>query len=487
MKQTHSLIIILFVLLIVIGWGAAVIDLVGGESEEYLNHIALAEDYYARGLYQKAATEYESALKLEDSEEIWQKLLDAYQARYEEDLEIYEYYLPAAESAVLYYPENIDFLLTLAHLHLDEDAYIAAYKCLNTAIENGLEDERVTNLKMQVAYSYDILWGEYTAYETCVNGYYAVKRYGAWDYMSEDGSEEGLSGLVYAGPVGQDNVRVCTNKDRTILTDTDKIVQGIVHTTIEKAGVYSEGLVPVMVENKYAYYDLLGDKKFGSYDFAGTFVDGKAAVAVGQKWYIIDTEGNQVSSVTYEQIVINLDGTYCKNDIMIAKEKGKYYMYDMEGNKVGSFVADDVDVVTEDGYVAFCKNGKWGFADLNGEEVIKPTYEGAKSFSNGLAAVYNGDKWGFINEDELLVIAYRFIDADYFNAEGKCMVCTEEREVVIEEEETEEEETEAAETETDTTGLSESGDIVLEDTQQNLPTEIEQVWQLLSRHVPNGK
>ena len=54
--------------------------------------------------------------------------------------------------------------------------------------------------------------------------------------------------------------------------------------------------------------------------------------------------------------------------------------------------------------------------------MIPPTFIEAKSFSNGLAAVSDGKYWGFINEDGDLVIDYQFLDVDYFNAEGTCMV-----------------------------------------------------------------
>src|SRR5882724_3631450 len=45
------------------------------------------------------------------------------------------------------------------------------------------------------------------------------------------------------------------------------------------------------------------------------------------------------------------------------------------------------------------KDGKAGYIDKTGKLVIQPQYEGssASSFSEGLAAVEVGDKWGFID------------------------------------------------------------------------------------------
>jgi len=56
--------------------------------------------------------------------------------------------------------------------------------------------------------------------------------------------------------------------------------------------------------------------------------------------------------------------------------------------------------------------------------IIDPVYEKAKSFSNGLAAVCKDGLWGFIDKEGTIVIACQFLDADYFNEKGGCMVRT---------------------------------------------------------------
>ena len=91
---------------------------------------------------------------------------------------------------------------------------------------------------------------------------------------------------------------------------------------------------------------------------------------------------------------------------------------------IGDFSADDVDVITSDGVFAFMQDDKWGFADTKGNVLIAPEYEGAKSFSNQIAAVASDGKWGFIDMDNKLVIRYQFLSADYFSPSGLCMVET---------------------------------------------------------------
>lgn len=54
-------------------------------------------------------------------------------------------------------------------------------------------------------------------------------------------------------------------------------------------------------------------------------------------------------------------------------------------------------------------------------EIITPTYEDARTFSEGLAAVKRGDKWGYINESGKVVIDFQY-DRAYSFSEGKALV-----------------------------------------------------------------
>lgn len=60
-------------------------------------------------------------------------------------------------------------------------------------------------------------------------------------------------------------------------------------------------------------------------------------------------------------------------------------------------------------------NGKYGFKDSNGKELVSPKYDKTKDFSEGMAAVSimeNGiEKWGYINESGKEVTAFIYGDA----------------------------------------------------------------------------
>ncbi len=60
---------------------------------------------------------------------------------------------------------------------------------------------------------------------------------------------------------------------------------------------------------------------------------------------------------------------------------------------------------------ALLPTGTWGFIDESGKVIIKPQYEGCRSFSEGLAAVRFKGRWGYVSRSGKLVIEPRFDEA----------------------------------------------------------------------------
>lgn len=67
-----------------------------------------------------------------------------------------------------------------------------------------------------------------------------------------------------------------------------------------------------------------------------------------------------------------------------------------------------------DGLAAVQQGDKWGFIDRAGRMVVKPQYEGANDFREGLAPVKQGGKWGFIDKAGNMVIRPQFVYATSF-------------------------------------------------------------------------
>ena len=76
-----------------------------------------------------------------------------------------------------------------------------------------------------------------------------------------------------------------------------------------------------------------------------------------------------------------------------------------------------------EGLAAVSKDGKWGFIDKTGKEVIKPQYDnisgdymkGIGGLKEGLALVSKNGKWGWINKDGKVVINFLYKHAGDFN------------------------------------------------------------------------
>ena len=69
-----------------------------------------------------------------------------------------------------------------------------------------------------------------------------------------------------------------------------------------------------------------------------------------------------------------------------------------------------------EGLILVGKKDKWGFIDLQGNEVIELKYKYASKFSDGLACVsVKKDKYGFIDKTGATIIDFKFEDTHPFN------------------------------------------------------------------------
>ena len=221
-----------------------------------------------------------------------------------------------------------------------------------------------------------------------------------------------------------DIMSVYTNDIDTRLLDKKEVTRARFEITVQDAGYYSEtsGYVPVKVDDKWKYLNTDGKYLPGEYDQAGSFYNHKAAVLQGEKWFLIDDTGKTVSD-SYEDIKLDLYGSYAQGGVILAKKGGSYHIYDLEENQIGDFSCDDIDICIDDGLIAFKQGGKWGYVDTEGNVAVKPQYAGAKSFSDHLAAICDENgHWGFINSKYEQVIGFDYLDAYYFNSDETCMV-----------------------------------------------------------------
>ena len=92
------------------------------------------------------------------------------------------------------------------------------------------------------------------------------------------------------------------------------------------------------------------------------------------------------------------------------KLNGKYGFIDKNGREIIPCNYDWIDDEQSlcDDNCRIVLNGKYGFIDKNGKEVIPCNYDGASIFNEGLAAIKLNGKWGFIDRDGIEVIPHRY-------------------------------------------------------------------------------
>jgi hypothetical protein len=196
------------------------------------------------------------------------------------------------------------------------------------------------------------------------------------------------------------------------------------------ASPFYEGLAAVQVGQdkgwKWGYIDKSGNFAIApQFDSADAFSEGLAAVRIGDektgKWGFIDRTGNYAIRPQWDHV------TPFSRDLAIVRfgnaVTGKEQLIDKQGKYVSEL---------RSGVVLPCGNGltlvginvswveggvnrRFGFLDKSGNYAIKPEFEDAFCFTEGMAAVRVGDadtgKWGFIDDTGRFVIVPQWSSA----------------------------------------------------------------------------
>ena len=223
------------------------------------------------------------------------------------------------------------------------------------------------------------------------------------------------------GLINDDGKGFYVNDIDARLLDEKEIPRARFDLDIEDAGYYNESseYMPIKIDGVWRYLNMSGEFLDGSYEMAGSFYNHRAAVCKDKKWFIIDDEGNKVDDLVFDDIKLDLYGSYIQSGIVLAKQNGKYHIYDEKLSQISDFECDAIDICIDSNDIAFEKDGKWGYVDTKGKVVCDPSFSRAKSFSNGFAAVCDDSNcWGYINSSFETVISYKYKDAFYFNSEN---------------------------------------------------------------------
>lgn len=421
-------IIILLVALLIIGWIAALHDMVNAP-KELAEHIEKAKEYEEKGIYVDAITEYEEALKYKsDDSDIILAIADDYLAMNS----ISKYTTTLQDLAENNQMDNraLDILM---NYYLDNDMKSDAVRYISSFFEEYPDNENAQKWYKQLKGSYQELYCQYDEMNSIYNDYMVVKS-GEY-YGMTDAEGRRVLELVYKEiyPYSEDGFALAVNEDdEYIYIDQDGNTRVVPEPEYQNLGMLTSSRIVASKNGKFGYLDEKGNEvtEFSWDELTGISNKIGAAQKNG-KWAIINADGKEKTGYIYDDVIVDDYGFCSLQSKVIVKENGAYHIVNEKGEEVGNATFDDAKAFSHNGYAAVCKKGKWGFVDIEGNMVIDCIYEDADSFSYGYAAICKDGYWGYIDENNDVIIEPTLIDATAFSSLGTAAVklpATEERE-----------------------------------------------------------
>lgn len=421
MKSNKTLMAIAVVVLTALAIYISVPDILnsGNKYDELLKQ---ARDYNKNNLCQKAMIVYDQVLEQEDSLELRIEMAKNFRQGMENG-EFSSYYKysgflfdfldkyrkePKAYDVVVKYLYDFDKI---------EDCILAIYQ----AEDFNIKTDTIDKIRDEIRYKCMTNFSTFEDVSMAADGSYLIKNEKYSLYSDSVGSIFGKK-FDYATPMTDGFAFVKDGKYSYVIS-SDSVREAYYPNDVSESTGVGESLVACKIGDTYSYYNLIGKKVFGEYQFAGRFANGVAPVKTDKGWFLIGVDGKQIGSSFFEDIKLSQANDCSQSGLIVAKSGKKYAIYNCELKKISDNSFDDADVfMQKDDLLAIKNDGKWGFVDATGKVVIKPQYEDAKSFSNGLAGVKKGEYWSFINSKNQEVITGEFKDANYFNSKGNCFV-----------------------------------------------------------------
>lgn len=136
---------------------------------------------------------------------------------------------------------------------------------------------------------------------------------------------------------------------------------------------------------------------------------------------IIDKKGEIIADADFTLAYLVGEGTIVAQeppageDIHVSNP-ASFGLINKKGEEITKFSYSDSGIEFAEGLIPIAENDKWGFADKEANWIIKPKFDGAHSFSEGMAGVKDAKsrKWGFADKNGKLVIKSIFEDVGTF-------------------------------------------------------------------------
>ena len=251
-------------------------------------------------------------------------------------------------------------------------------------------------------------------------GLAAVRSDGKWGFIDEN--------FTVVTPIEYDEVRWFSEGLAAVKMGgkwgfIDKSGAMVIPAKYDIAWYFSDGLAVVTENGKDGYIDKSGVMVIPSkYGWLWAFTEGLAAVTINGKWGFIDKNGAVVIPAIYDKVTAPFSNGKAEVEL-----NGRRLYIDRNGKEISAVSATDpyaADIPLTKQYSLFrvSSTGKLGYKH-NGSIVIPAKYDRAGNFSEGLAWVKTGGKYGYIDKSGAMVIPAKYDYALYFS-EGLAQVKT---------------------------------------------------------------
>ncbi|MEC4048296.1 WG repeat-containing protein [Flavobacterium sp. SUN046] len=213
----------------------------------------------------------------------------------------------------------------------------------------------------------------------------------------------------------------------TIHSSFAQVEANITKGIFDKAIPLKNGLILVKKGSSYGCIDVAQKVIIPiEYEFIGNFINDLAVVKKNKKLGVITANNTTVIAPIYDEISSFTD----QPDYFRVKQKDLFGLIDKTGKFVLPMEYDEIGLFYKDnllgeGLTTISKNGKYGYANLQGSIVIPMQFDSGDYFSDGLALVKLNNKQFFINTVGATVFVvpskYHFVDSF---SEGRARVST---------------------------------------------------------------
>ena len=236
------------------------------------------------------------------------------------------------------------------------------------------------------------------------------------------------------------------------------IIAIIVGIFIYKGIMEKEKEYNIAEVNKYNYFSLKENEKFGVIDNQGNIIiepqyddvkipnpeknvficyEGQTTKVMNDKKEQIYTEYNNITPLVLKNVSTDL--RYEKS-VLKYEEDGKYGLISLEGKKITNPIYEEIDTLQyKEGEFVIKKDNKYGIMNMNGYVIINPEYDNIKAdayyspdtgYKNDGYIVSNttdeGYRYGYIDSEGNKILDTNYNDLYRINYEGETyLVCAE--------------------------------------------------------------